>query len=214
MSATPVQPGPYDHRMIDRLLFFSDAVIAIVVTLLVLELRPPEAHNVNELATSLRALTPKFIAFAGTFAIVIVFWAAHLAITRRLKVFDWAVAWVNALFLFAVATLPFASALIGEYGSAGIAWQLYCAALMAASFSQALLVIVTTRGGGRLVDGVTAREIIWRLLRAISPGVAFAAGLVLSLQGKAELSAFCWVLIPPLLLVAGVFQPAKARTGN
>lgn len=211
MSASTTQPGPYDHRMIERLLFFSDAVIAIVVTLLVLELRPPEVHGIGELAAALQALTPKFVAFAGTFAIVIVFWAAHLAITRRLRVFDWAVIWVNALFLFAVATLPFASALIGEYGSVGAAWQVYCVALMAASFSQALLVLVSTRGGGRLVDGVTGREIVWRFLRAVSPGAAFTVGLVLSLQGSGQLAALCWTLIPPLLLVAGLFQPPKPK---
>ena len=73
-----------EMRMVDRMLFFSDAVFAIVLTLLVLELRPPEASDDAGLAIALKALSPKFFAFAASFALVSIFWTAHMAITRRL----------------------------------------------------------------------------------------------------------------------------------
>ena len=52
-----------DERLLHRMLFFSDAVFAIVLTLLVLELKPPEGGSVAEQARALAALTPRLFAF-------------------------------------------------------------------------------------------------------------------------------------------------------
>lgn len=199
-----------DTRMVDRMLYFSDAVFAIVLTLLVLELRPPEFEDDEALRTSLMALGPKFFAFAMSFAVVGIFWAAHMTTTRRLAVFDWPAAWLNLIFLFAIALMPFITAMMGEHGASGLAWQIYCGALIAASLTQTLLVAAVTRGRGRLVGGMSLRERTFRFGRALSPGIAFAAGLYLSLQGEALLSAFCWVLIPVVIafmrLLTGSFD--------
>ena len=197
-----------DKRLVDLMLFFSDAVFAIVLTLLVLELRAPEVHGDAALMDELRALTPKFVAFAASFALVSIFWVAHLSITRRLVAFDWTVAWLNLAFLFTIATMPFVSALMGTHGTTGLAWQIYCGALVAASAVNVVLVLALLRGRGRLVGGVTWRERIYRIFRAASPGIAFAAGLWLSLNGENQLSAVCWLLIPVLLILArALFAP-------
>ena len=199
-----------EMRMVDRMLFFSDAVFAIVLTLLVLELRPPEASDDAGLAIALKALSPKFFAFAASFALVSIFWTAHMAITRRLAVFDWTAAWINLLFLFSIAVMPFVSALLGAGGNAGLAWRLYCSALVFASAASTLLVLALTRGKGRLVGGISLREKFYRLFRSASPGIAFGVGLWLSLNGEDRLSAFCWVLIPVLLLFAQAFLAQRA----
>ena len=200
-----------DARMVDRMLFFSDAVFAIVLTLLVLELRVPEVEGDDALAAALGGLTGKFVAFAASFALVAIFWAAHMTITRRLAIFDWPVAWLNLIFLFTIAVMPFVSALIGEHGAFGLAWRIYCATLVAASLAQSVLVLALTRDKGRLVGGITGREIGWRLSRALSPGIAFAVGLWLSYAGEARLSAFCWVLIPLVMILARLlFNPNRA----
>lgn len=199
----------FNQRMSARVLFFSDAVFAIVLTLLVLELRAPERMPDAELIAALQALAPKFVAFGASFALIVIFWAAHMAITRRMVVFDWTVAWVNALFLAAIALMPFASALVGENGNFGVGWRVYCGVLVAASVLQTVLALVLMRGGGRLVGGASVREIVWRSMRAISPALAFGAGLVLSLRGEYQLSALCWVLIPPLLGLAQLVAPKR-----
>ena len=191
-----------DARMVDRMLFFSDAVFAIVLTLLVLELRVPIVEGDAALAEALRGLTAKFVAFAASFALVSVFWAAHMTITRRLVAFDWPVAWLNLIFLFTIAVMPFVSALIGEYGTFGLAWRIYCATLVAASLAQSLLVLALTGDGGKLVGGITGREIAWRLSRALSPGIAFGIGLWLSYNGEPRLSALCWIIIPIVMIFA------------
>lgn len=194
-----------DRRLIDRMLFFSDAVFAIVLTLLVLELQAPEEQRAAALLEALRALTPKFVAFAASFALVSIFWVAHMTVTRSLVVFDWTVAWLNLFFLFTIAVMPFVSALLGTHGTGGPAWAVYCAALVAASSANVILVFAVTRGRGRLVGGITRRERTFRLLRAASPGIAFGAGLWWNLTGENQLSALCWLLIPVLLLFARAF---------
>ena len=200
-----------DKRMVDRMLFFSDAVFAIVLTLLVLELRVPSVAGDEALAAALRDLTGKFVAFAASFALVAIFWSAHMTITRRLATFDWPVAWLNLIFLFSIAAMPFVSALIGEYGTFGLAWRIYCGTLIAASLAQTLLVIAVTRDRGKLVGGISGREIAWRLARALSPGIAFAAGLWLSYNGEPKLSALCWVVIPGVMIFARlVFNPGRS----
>lgn len=190
-----------DGQVLHRLVFFSDAVFAIVLTLLVLELRPPHVEGEAGLAAGLRGMTSHFIAFGSSFALISIFWAAHMTIMRRLTTFDWPVAWLNLGFLFTIALMPFVSAMIGEHGVMGTAWQLYCLVLIAASITQTALLLGVTRGQGRLVGGISRRQINYRLVRALSPGIAFGIGLTLSLAGMPGLSALCWVLFAPILLI-------------
>ena len=81
-----------------------------------------------------------------------------------------------------------------------------------ASAGNTLLVLIITRSNGRLIGGMAARERLWRTLRATSPGIAFALGLGLNLVGQQLISAFCWVLIPVWMFVAGVAAgPRRAK---
>ncbi|MFZ4606556.1 MAG: TMEM175 family protein [Caulobacter sp.] len=201
-----------DGHLLHRLVFFSDAVFAIVLTLLVLELRPPELASADGLVAALGGMARHFIAFFASFAVISIFWAGHMAMFRPMRVFDWLVTWLNLLFLFTIALMPFASAILGEYGTQGEAWRIYSVLLIAASVAQSLLVIALYRGKGRLVGGATGRQVAYRLSRAASPGIVFGVGLGLSLIGQPGLSAMCWALFPPVLFLAQVlFGPRKAR---
>lgn len=205
-----------EHRgavhALHRLVFFSDAVFAIVLTLLALELRPPEGVENGGLMAALGHMTPHFVAFASSFGLISIFWAAHMAIMRRLTLFDWPVAWLNLVVLFTIALMPFASALIGEHGVMGEAWRVYCVVLIAASMAQCGLVLAINRDKGRLTGGALAEDIRYRLLRAASPGIAFSVGLALSLAGMPDLAFLCWLLFPPILIIDHwLFGPKKAK---
>jgi uncharacterized membrane protein len=191
----------HDKRMLDRMLFFTDAVFAIVMTLLVLELRPPDLEHVG-LWTALAGMTPKFIAFGMSFILSAIFWAAHLSVTRRLIHFDWLVAWANIAFLLPVTVMPFASALLGETFGGESVWQAYSWVLIAVSVLMTLFLLVASRGGGRLMGGMTPRERAFRTVRALAPGIAFGVGLWLEATGRNTLSHFCWLLIPVVMLIA------------
>jgi Endosomal/lysosomal potassium channel TMEM175 len=195
--------GP-DGRMVDRMLFFSDAVFAIVLTLLVIELHPPHvAPGDAGFAAEARKAILQIVFFAMSFGLVAIFWAAHMQVTRRLAVFDWPMAWANLVLLFPIALMPFASAGLMVQGINVFSWQVYCAVLVAASLAQTGLWLVASRGGGRFMGGVHWKEWAFRTLRGLSPGIAFAAGYAGASLGRLDLAIWCWVLIFPLVLMAG-----------
>ena len=184
-----------DERLLHRTLFFTDAVFAIVMTLLVLDLKPPEHGPLDH--AGLISLIYHGIAFGMSFAIIAIFWVAHMSTTRKLVRFDWAVAVANLFFLLPICLVPFVSSW-GFVDPNG--WALYCVVMMSVSAANIVLVLIATRDGGRLEGGVTARERTRRVLRGSSPGLAFAVGLVLVLNGHYRASLWAGMLIPVFLL--------------
>lgn len=102
---------------LDRLVFFSDAVFAIAVTLLVLDIHVPDLPRIVSNADAWRAftdLTPSFFAFALSFLVIGRFWMGHHERFRPLRHFDPRLMWPNLLYLMAIAYMPFATAFLGR----------------------------------------------------------------------------------------------------
>jgi len=102
----------------NRIEAFSDGVFAIVITLLVLEIKVPElsGHAVDgELLRALIALWPKFASFIISFVVVGVYWVAHHYAFHHIKHADRSLIWINNLFLLCVVFIPFPTALLGTY---------------------------------------------------------------------------------------------------
>jgi Endosomal/lysosomal potassium channel TMEM175 len=93
-----------------RLVFFSDAVFAIAVTLLVLEIRPPQ--DTRHLLHGLAALWPSYLAYAITFLLIGQVWANHHVMFDHICSADRMVLFLNTLLLMDIAFLPFAAAVL------------------------------------------------------------------------------------------------------
>lgn len=103
---------------LERLILFSDAVFAIAITLLVIEIKIPEIHeNVSDkaLLNSLVHLIPKFLGFLISFMLIGLYWTVHhrmfgfvTSYTRKLLV-------LNLVFLFFIALMPFSTGFYSEY---------------------------------------------------------------------------------------------------
>lgn len=101
-----------------RIEAFSDGVFAIIVTLLVLELKVPalkDHASVAELAHALREILPKFLSWLISFIIVCKFWLNHHHIFSLARQADYGLVWLNSIFLLGQSFIPFPSALMGEY---------------------------------------------------------------------------------------------------
>jgi uncharacterized membrane protein len=101
-----------------RIEAFSDGVFAIIVTLLVLELKVPplkDHASVAELAHVLREIAPKFLSWLISFIIVCKFWLNHHHILGLARHADYGFVWLNSLFLMGQSFIPFPTAMIGEY---------------------------------------------------------------------------------------------------
>jgi TMEM175 potassium channel family protein len=107
-----------DKRGLDRILFFSDAVMAIAITLLVIDLRLPENARglaAARLGPALLELWPNYLGYLLSFFIIGHYWLSHHRLFRPIRRYDDRLAWLNLLFLFFTALLPFSTRLIGLY---------------------------------------------------------------------------------------------------
>jgi uncharacterized membrane protein len=96
---------------------FSDGVIAIAITLLVLDLRVPDPSTLTngDLLGELLREWPRALAYVASFLTIAVIWLNHHALVDVIAFFDRRLHWLNLLLLFAVATIPAPTALVAEY---------------------------------------------------------------------------------------------------
>lgn len=97
---------------IERIAFFSDAVIAIAVTLLIIEIKAPHIElgaGFNEQVHQLAHLFPEFIAFVISFAIIISQWTKHHELFGNVINYDKKLIGLNSMFLFSTALIPFST---------------------------------------------------------------------------------------------------------
>ena len=101
----------------DRTEYFSDAIIAIAATLLVVDLKPPRSENLAG-ATLWDALahdSPNFVAFVVSFVFIGIAWAAHHDMFRYIRRTNHVLLILNLIFLMAIALQPFSTALVAEH---------------------------------------------------------------------------------------------------
>jgi TMEM175 potassium channel family protein len=104
--------SPSVHRDTGRLVTFSDAVFAITITLLILEIKRPtdDRHLLHALA----ALWPSYLAYAVTFLFIGQVWANHHVMFDHIRAADRVVLLLNTLLLMAVAFLPFSTSVLAD----------------------------------------------------------------------------------------------------
>ena len=103
----------------ERMSALSDGIFAIVLTLLVLEVKVPEAvKSVEELNLALSEIWPKVLGYVISFVVIGLYWIIQHTIFQSIKRHDRPLLWLNLVFLMCVASMPFPSALIVRYPDA------------------------------------------------------------------------------------------------
>lgn len=93
-----------------RLEAFSDGVLAIVITIMVLELKVPEGSNFNTLSP----LIPKFLSYVLSFVYLGIYWNNHHHLFQAIERVNGKVLWANLALLFTLSLIPFTTAWMGE----------------------------------------------------------------------------------------------------
>jgi uncharacterized membrane protein len=96
-----------------RAIAFSDGVLAIIITLLVLDLRPPDSES-GQLLMGLLNQWPTYLAYIASYLYVGVVWTNHRAVFRHIRYMDTGLHWVNLAVLFTTGLLPFPTAVMAE----------------------------------------------------------------------------------------------------
>jgi TMEM175 potassium channel family protein len=124
-----------------RIEAFSDGVIAIIITLLIFEVRVPALpdHSTPAVFKALLGIGPKAARFAISFFTVAIFWVNHHHIFADISHSNWKLLWYNNVLLFWLAIVPFTTAFIGDYPTQPLVVSLYALTLCLAAFSFSLL---------------------------------------------------------------------------
>lgn len=208
--------GAGGGREIERLIFFSDAVMAIAITLLVIDLRLPETLEQTATASDLRAaldaLGPRFLSVGLSFMVIAVWWVGHNRLFRSLGRADGRLVLLNFAFLGAIAFLPFPTAVIGRFVNLSPAVVLYAATNVVAGTSLLLMRWHADRRG--FIPAETPRERRLRLTMAAIAPVVFALSIPLALVDP-MLAALSWLLmVPAAFTVRWWFGRAGRRREN
>jgi len=128
-----------------RLEAFSDGVIAIIITIMVLELRPPEGATFHDLLP----LWPKFLSYALSFVYVGIYWNNHHHMFQSVQKINGKVLWANMHLLFWLSTIPFVTAWLGESGAAAAPASAYGIVLLLDAIAYTILVAALIDVHGR-----------------------------------------------------------------
>jgi len=127
-----------------RLEAFSDGVIAIIITIMVLELKLPHGHDLHALAEVL----PHFCAYVMSFVYVGIYWNNHHHLLHTAERVSGGILWANLHLLFWLSLVPFASEWLGETHSAPVPTALYGVLLLMAAISYTVLQVAIIRRHG------------------------------------------------------------------
>lgn len=104
---------------LERIIFFSDAVMAIAITLLAINLRIPDipaSQEAQQLPHELALMAPRLFSFMLSFMVIGIYWISHHRNFGYICRYDATLLVLNLLFLFCIALLPFATDTLGRYG--------------------------------------------------------------------------------------------------
>ncbi len=212
-TTPPPETKPYTSEQnktgLERLIFFSDAVFAIAITILVLDIRLPAGVDLtgdSQLQSALIDLWPKYLAYVLSFWVIGLYWMNHHRKFLSIKKFDHLLLSLNLLFLMVIAFIPFPTAVVSEYPNRTA--SIFYALIMALG---GLLLAILWQHAARnpqLIDLHLSKRQRWR--EAAGP-LAITAIFVLSI-GVAFFAAgwvrVVWILIIPVSILLNVRREA------
>jgi uncharacterized membrane protein len=164
----------------ERVIFFSDAVFAIAITLLVINIRVPapvgRAPTLAQFARGLSGETGRILSWALSFYVVGRYWTNHHAMFRHVAGFDRRLVGLNLVLLACVAFMPYATNVMGEWGYSSPGAASYAACLATVGLAQSAIWFHAARGG------LTAPRVPQRLANRylvvlLQPPVVFLASI-------------------------------------
>lgn len=185
----------------DRIPYFSDAVIAIAITMLALQIELPETTTAATLARDLNDLWPSYLGFFVSFFVIALSWRKHHRMFNYIKRYDKRLIQLNILYLFCVAVFPFTTAVLGRFPNTSIGVILYAGGATALSVSGTLVWLYATYKR-RLVDADLPNSIIRKeMISNALVSFVFLVSIAIALHNPA--AAMWWwtsLLVLPVAL--------------
>ena len=160
-----------------RLEAFSDGVIAIIITIMVLELKIPHGSDWH----SLQTLAPKFLSYIISFMYIAIYWSNHHHLLHTLKHVTGSVLWSNTHLLFWLSLVPFATAWAGENHFAELPVAIYSFIMLMAGVSYFILskTIIKVQGKDSILSSAIGRD-----MKGIISMIGYAIAIPLAFYFK------------------------------
>lgn len=180
----------------ERTIFFSDAVFAIAMTLLVLEIKLPSIAEAQSLGIDdiLINRIPNFICFVISFIVTALFWRSHMVTCTYVKTVSNRFVWINIWLLLFVVVMPFTTALYANYGFMdNIAFSFYCLNIAVIGIFNYWLMnhVIKTEN---LFDVLGSDLIKWVKRRTLIVPIIFSLAIVLAMVAPMT-SRYAFILI-------------------
>lgn len=213
MSAEPGLPGPRQEAPDPavtpqdesppgpgRLLALSDGVVAIALTLLVLDLRVPaisllrHPDSASALAAQLGSDTDQLISYVVSFYVIAQFWLTHHRVFRLVTGHSEGLAWWNFAFLFTITLVPFTSGLLGQYAENPLAVDIFAANILLASLTSLATTRFIKREGLLLSAAYNEEQARAGRIRAVSVAAIMVVSMAVA-WGNPDYAKYLWILI-------------------
>jgi uncharacterized membrane protein len=178
----------------NRLEAFSDGVIAVIITIIVLEMKVPHGPELASLAP----LVPVFLTYVLSFVYVGIYWNNHHHMFKVARSVNGAVLWANLHLLFWLSLLPFATGWMGENHFERAPTVLYGVNLLLCALAWSILQTCLIRHDGR--DSLLAKAISADLKGKLSP-VLYVAGIATAWLLAAWMGIVFYVIVALMWLV-------------
>jgi uncharacterized membrane protein len=186
-------------RELDRLIFFSDAVFAIVMTLLVLDIRVPDVAG-PEVPGLVIELWPKIFSYVLSFLVIGLYWIGHHQTFRYVQSYDRTLLWLNLVFLLSISFIPFPTDLLGEYGELRFSVIFYAASLGLARLLLALVWWYVVSGPIQTSDELDSRLANYHFARSLAIPAIFFLSIVIAFFST-DVAIASWFLLVVVVTV-------------
>ena len=196
---------------LDRIIFFSDAVFAIAITLLALNIKPPDesASVQTSMIYLLSIVLPKCQSYVISFLVIALYWIGHHRYFRLIKRYDYTLVWLNIIFLMCIVFLPFSTSLLDDYGGHRLAVILYAASMTITGLMKVLIWWYASFRH-RLISQSLSEKIVRSLTyRALIPPVMFLCSIPLA-SFNPKIAEISWLSI--LMIFACWRQRERKRS--
>ncbi len=195
----------------ERIVFFSDAVMAIAITLMALEIRLPElgsAATAAQIDAAIKALAIRLSVYILSFVVIGTYWVLHHRLFRMFRRYDYRLIWFNLVFLMFVAFVPATTNALGSYASSGSVTALYAVSLALVGLSEYLVWWYALRQ--HYVRHVRTAPHLDRYItvRILVPPLIFLLSLFVA-PVDANLAKLSWALMIPLFFLLRFIFPRE-----
>ena len=184
----------------DRIAYFSDAVFAIAMTILVVDLRIPD--GATDVWQVLQAEWPSYFAFALSFVIIALAWVSHHRRFRWVREHDTGLIWINLALLFFIVSVPFPTALLAEFGDQAVAVALYALVVALIMLMQVVewTYLYRRRMLDPLVDDALHLQVVWAYVPTFT---VFVLSIPIAFLVGPQVAMYFWLVQIPLGPITG-----------